>query len=125
MRRLVAALLAALLESAPVSAQPVTSEILVHTTLTAGLPHHEAKSVWDDMRAGDRLTLVREPDNPHDPNAVRVEWKGVMLGYLPREDNEPIARQLDRGNPLTARIARLDRARNHRLKLQIDVLLRM
>jgi hypothetical protein len=120
MRGVIAALL-----SAGAAAQHVTSEILVHTTLTAGLAHHEAKSVWDEMRAGDPLTLVRESGNPHDGNAVRVEWRGVMLGYLPREDNEPIARQLDRGNPLTARIARLERARNHRLKLQIEVLLRM
>jgi hypothetical protein len=30
--------------------------------------------------------LVREPDNPHDPNAVRVEAAGRHLAYLSRED---------------------------------------
>ena len=109
----------------PALAQHVTSEILVHTTLTAGLAHHEAKSVWDAMRPGDAIALVREPDNPHDPNAVRVEWNDHVLGYLPREDNASVARQLDRGNRLAARVARLDRYRNHRLRLEIDIFLRL
>jgi len=103
----------------------VASEILVHSTLTAGLRHHEAKAVWEQLKRGDEVALVREADNPHDANAVRVEWNGHMLGYLPRTDNAAVARQLDRGNPLRARIARLGRYRNHRLKLEIEVYLRL
>lgn len=103
----------------------VAAEILVHSTLTAGLRHHEAKAVWDALAPGDEVALVREPSNPHDPNAVRVEWNGHMLGYLPREDNAAVARQLDRGNPLKGRIARLGKYRNHRLKLEIDIYLRL
>ena len=103
----------------------VAAEILVHSTLTAGLRHHEAKAVWDALAPGDEVALVREPNNPHDPNAVRVEWNGHMLGYLPREDNAAVARQLDRGNPLKGRIARLGKFRNHRLKLEIDIYLRL
>lgn len=30
-------------------------------------------------------TLVREPDNPHDSNAVRIDVGGVHVGYLPRD----------------------------------------
>jgi len=30
--------------------------------------------------------LVREPTNPYDPNAVRVEADGRPLGYVPKED---------------------------------------
>jgi hypothetical protein len=30
--------------------------------------------------------LVPEPTNPHDPNAVRVEIDGELVGYLSRED---------------------------------------
>jgi hypothetical protein len=30
--------------------------------------------------------LVREPTNPYDPDAVRVEADGRQLGYLPKED---------------------------------------
>jgi HIRAN domain len=30
--------------------------------------------------------LVPEPDNPHDPNAIRVTIGGRLVGYLSRED---------------------------------------
>ena len=73
------------------------------------------------MSAGDRLEMVREPGNPHDPNAVRVEWRGRMLGYLPRTDNAAVARQLDRGAVLEARVARLKENRNRSLRLELEV----
>ena len=124
MRRVVLAA-ALLLATLPGPAAEVASEIVVHTALAAGLRHHDAKAVWAQMKAGDEVTLVRERDNPHDPNAVRVDWNGRVLGYLPRADNASVARQLDRGNPLRARISRLGKYRNHRLKLEIDVYLRL
>ena len=46
----------------------------------------------DDVRdgsfdPGNRLALVREPDNEHDPNAVAVwnEERTLQAGYVPRE----------------------------------------
>ena len=97
------------------------AEILVQVSLTAGLRYHEAKAIWDEMRVGDRLLLVREPDNPYDARAVRVEWKGHKLGYIPRTENQTVARQIDRGNPLQARITKLTYYRNHRRKLEFEV----
>jgi hypothetical protein len=73
------------------------------------------------MSMGDRVELVREPDNPHDPNAIRVEWRGRKLGYLPRRDNPAVARQLDRGATLEARIARLTQNRNRSVRLELEV----
>ena len=67
--------------------------IIVQRSPLAGLRHYEAGAVWRDMSAGDRLELVREPENPYDANAVRVEWRGRKLGYLPRRDNAAVARQ--------------------------------
>lgn len=99
--------------------------VLVQTTLAAGLRHHDAKAVWDSMSEGDSLVLVREPANEHDANAVRVDWRDHTLGYLPRSENADIARQLDRGQPLRARIVRLARYRNHHRKLQIEIYLEL
>jgi hypothetical protein len=113
------------LVSAPSKGAEAIVEILVQSSLTAGLSHHEAKAVWDQLNVGDPLTLVRESDNPNDANAVRVDWSGHKLGYIPRADNEAIARQLDRGNKLEARISRLGQYRNHRRKLEVQVYLRM
>jgi predicted secreted protein len=117
---IMAVLLAPAAAAAPESA---SSEIVVQVSLTAGLRYHEAKAVWDQMKIGDALTLVREPANPYDSNAVRVDWNGHQLGYVPRAENEVIARQMDRGNRLQARIANLTKYRNHRRKLEFEVFL--
>ena len=117
-------MMAALLTPATAATpEPASSEIVVQVSLTAGLRHHEAKAVWDQMKVGDALTLVREPANPYDGNAVRVDWNGHQLGYIPRAENEAIARQMDRGNRLQARIANLTKYRNHRRKLEFEVFL--
>jgi len=114
----------ALLAWAGASAQQSgESEIVVQVSLTAGLRYHDARAVWDQMKVGDALTLVREPGNPYDANAVRVEWNGHQLGYIPRAENEAIARQIDRGNRLEARITKLTTYRNHRRKLEVEVFL--
>ncbi len=57
---------------------------------------------------GEILCLQREPDNPHDPLAVRIDWQGRKLGYIPRPANAEIARALDDGITLAAKIHRYD-----------------
>ena len=48
------------------------------------------------------FALVREPDNPHDPNAIRVELAGLYLGYVPRDIAKDLAPQMDAGKNLFA-----------------------
>ena len=81
--------------------------------------------MWKELKVGDALSLVREPENTHDARAVRVEWNGHMLGYVPRAENEAIARQLDRGNKLEARIVRLTRHRDPWKRIEFEVFLRL
>ncbi len=125
MRKLLAAAILAtgLAIILPVAAEESAAEILIQVSMTAGLRYHEAKAVWDEMQVGDSLTLVREPENPYDARAVRVEWHGHKLGYIPRTENEAVARQMDRGNPLQARLTKLVYYRNHRRKLELEVFL--
>ena len=102
----------------PAAAEAV---IVVQRSPLAGFRHYEAPGVWRDVREGDPLKLVREPDNPYDANAVRVEWRGRKLGYLARRDNAAVARQLDRGAPLEASVARLVENRNHSVRIEVEV----
>ena len=95
--------------------------ILVQSSPLAGFQFHAAGPLWDRLRAGDALTLVREVDNPHDARAVRIEWRGVMLGYLPRRQNAAVAAALDRGEPVGARIAQLREHRNPWQRILIEV----
>ena len=41
------------------------------------------------------LDLVREPQNPHDPNAIRLDYQGTPLGYLPKQLSQRLAPMLD------------------------------
>lgn len=119
MYRPAAVLALALALAAP--ARAADARIIVQQSPLAGFQYYEGKALWDMMRVGDTLRLVREPRNPHDANAVRVEWRGEMLGYVPRRENGDVARQMDRGAPVRARIVQLKTARNPWQRIEFEV----
>src|SRR5258706_12559710 len=75
-------LLLPLLLALPAQGQSV--QLLVQSSPLAGFRYGEGAALWPQLQAGDALDLVREADNPHDPNAVRVEWRGRAHGYRAR-----------------------------------------
>ncbi len=81
--------------------------VLVQSSPLAGSQYYAMSEVWSQIKPGDRLTLVREADNRHDRRAIRVEWNGRQLGYVPRAENRAVARALDEGEKLDARVSRL------------------
>jgi hypothetical protein len=95
--------------------------VLVQSSPLAGFRYYAAEALWQEMREGDRLALVREADNAHDGNAVRVEWRGQKLGYLPRAQNRAVASAMDNGEAVDARIAKLRQHRNPRQRVLIEV----
>lgn len=110
---------AATIHALPVPA--VEAFFVVQRSPLAGFRHYDGPEFWREIRAGDRLELVREPENPYDAGAIRVEWRGHKLGYVPQRDNAAIARQMDRGTPLEARVAALRQNRNRSLRIELEV----
>jgi len=104
-----------------VPAYAADAQIIVQRSPLAGFQYYGGKQLWDDMKIGDVLTLVREPENVHDANAVRVEWNSHRLGYVPRRENSDVARQMDRGAPVKARIVRLTQARNPWQRVEFEI----
>lgn len=88
-----------------------------------GFRHYEAARLWPELMEDDPLTLVREPDNSHDSQAIRVEWRGEKLGYVPRADNIDLARLMDQGSRVEGRITRLVPSRRYNSRIQFDVYL--
>lgn len=41
--------------------------------------------------------LIREPENPHDANAIRVDVGGYFMGYVPSRIAEQLAPEMDSG----------------------------
>jgi len=62
---------------------------VTHSFYIAGVQFHEMKMVINDLTESDHLSLVPEPDNKYDPNAVRIELvsdgPGTMLGFVPKK----------------------------------------
>lgn len=58
--------------------------------------------------AGEAVMLDPEPDNPHDPNAVRVvSSRGVQIGYVSRAAAAQLVRDLESGCPYQAAIDKI------------------
>jgi HIRAN domain len=60
----------------------VVGESFYQPALIAITGRHE----WKDVQHPCTAILILEPSNPHDPNAVRVEIKSQLVGYLSRAD---------------------------------------
>lgn len=118
--RLAGALLLALcILPGPAGAQAV--RILVQDSPLAGSQYYALERRYGEMRVGDALTLTREPDNPHDRHAVRVDWRGDKLGYLPRAENRAVAVAMDQGLAVEGRIAALAPHPNPWKRLRVEV----
>ena len=107
--------------SLPALAESV--KVLVQSSPLAGSQYYAVSEVWPQIKPGDRLTLTREPDNRHDRNAIRVDWNGRQLGYVPRAENRAVAAALDRGEKLEARVSRLRDAHDPWLRVEFEVYL--
>lgn len=115
------ALLVLVLWALPLHAETV-AHILLQDSPLAGFQYHAGRKLWPQMKVGDPLTLVREPDNPYDPRAVRVEWRGHKIGYVPRRENADVARLIDGGQALEARIVRLAEVRDPWSRVRFEIL---
>ncbi|MEF8753907.1 MAG: HIRAN domain-containing protein [Accumulibacter sp.] len=125
LRRLERALALAIALALPATPLPggEAIRVLVQSSPLAGSQYYAASALWSQIRTGDRLTLVREADNRHDRNAVRVDWNGQQLGYVPRAENRAVARALDAGERLEARVSRMRQDPDPWRRLEFEVFL--
>lgn len=84
---------------------PFAREIMLIEGLIAGTSHRALKEIEPALHPGALLVLKREPANAHDPLAIMIfDDAGHHLGYVPRAKNEAIARLMDAGKLLFARL---------------------
>lgn len=53
----------------------------------AGFAYYDGLEVIGKLKLGKVVDLVVEPDNPHDPEAVAIYYRGTKLGYVPQGKN--------------------------------------
>ncbi len=69
-----------------------------------GTPRQRVLAV---LHPGEPLTLQRQPDNPHDANAVAVLAGRHIIGFIPRADAHQVAALIDAGIPYRAQLHEL------------------
>lgn len=86
-------------------------------TKIVGVSFEGRQELLKKLTTGQEVFLQRQPDNPHDKNAVAViDDKGVQLGFLKARLAKDLARFLDKGVEYTATITSvtgLDEGENH------------
>jgi hypothetical protein len=84
---------------------PFAKEIFLIETHVAGTSHVPIRQIEVTINVGDSMILRREMDNLHDPLAILILTEhGQKLGYVPRNRNEVLARLMDAGKFLIARL---------------------
>ena len=92
--------------------KPLTKEIHLFDSFVAGTTHLADPSVLETIKAGDKLSLMRE-NNKFDSNAVMIlTEEKKKLGYVPEKDNIIFARLMDAGKLLAAKITKIEKRGN-------------
>lgn len=99
--------------------------MLIQRSPLAGSQYYALDAFWSEIRIGDRLELIREPGNRHDTRAIRVEWRGHQLGYVPRRQNRIIAAAIDDGERLNARVSSIGDNENPWQRLAFEVFIEL
>lgn len=53
------------------------------------------EKIYKQIFTPSHLDLVHEPDNPHDPNAIKVMLDNKLVGYIPKDDCQHILDIMD------------------------------
>ena len=103
--------------------KPLIKEIHLFDSYIAGTTHLEDKSVLENLKIGEMLTLKRE-NNKFDSNAILILNKdGKKLGYVPEKDNIIFARLMDAGKLLKAKITKIQNKDNFFMQISVGIYL--
>ncbi|MGH2948657.1 MAG: HIRAN domain-containing protein [Solirubrobacteraceae bacterium] len=81
------------------------------TGVAGAAAHHADVLAAEGAAPGRPLSLRRDPENPHDPNAIMVLLvDGAQVGWVPREVAAELVGDLDAGRPWSAVVLREQRA---------------
>jgi hypothetical protein len=90
--------------------QPPARRYLLNNCFIAGFQHHEGPALLAELKVGSQLALVREPENIYDRYAIRLEYDGRHVGYIPREQNRTVSELLAQGAPISCSITAVNPA---------------
>lgn len=85
-----------------------------------GMKYQNTEALVASLPKGEAVTLVREPSNVHDSNAVQAWARGTMLGYILAAQARSLARRMDQDTPGQAVVGRMTFDGGARPMVEID-----
>jgi single-stranded-DNA-specific exonuclease len=79
-------------------------EASAFNTKVVGVTFEGRQDLVAGLRAGDRLTLVRRPENPHDANAIAVCYGDLQIGFIHKAGARRLAPKIDEGIRYSAEV---------------------
>ena len=85
---------------------PFQNRIVLYESIrVAGTTHvHGIDAIAEQLEPGTELRLERDPGNLADAWAIKVFAGGNRIGYVPADCNEVLARLMDGGKALSAKL---------------------
>lgn len=67
----------------------MSEKLFVNTEFyVAGVPFHRYEEVKKELEVDMILTLIPDPENIYDSNAIKVMYQEVMIGFVPANTGE-------------------------------------
>jgi hypothetical protein len=79
--------------------------VKIYDNYVRGLTHYHFAKVKNNIKDGDEITLLREPENLYDRFAIQVNFNEHRLGYVAAYENIVLANMLDAGVKLNAYVS--------------------
>ena len=88
--------------------KPLSREIHLFDSYIAGTSYIKDEEVFDDLKEGDKVILMREPNNHFDEKAILVlDTHNRKLGYVPEVDNTVFSKLMDAGKCLIGKVTQV------------------
>ena len=93
-------------------------------TTVIKLTYYDLIYIYHRLKHGSKNELRREYNHIFDKNAVEVYFEGFKLGYISLKVNSIVAKQMDRGSTVLARVKSVKKHKNTPLGgLDIEVMI--
>lgn len=105
--------------------KPFEHEVLLMECHVAGTMHvDDILAKTSAIGVGTALVLRRDPKNEYDHNAIGIYTAGnVQLGWIPMRKNQIIARLMDAGKMMIAKVVKKE-LEDHWLNMRVEVFLK-
>lgn len=93
---------------------------LLYTTPIAGLQHSDYLNL-DNLEIGHQLSLIHDPTNEYDPNAIQIWYDKTRIGFIPRKDTMLLHTFRVQQQPLLCQLSEFDPAKPAYVRAHVAV----